>query len=125
MSTTPISPEKRKSLEERMASLGILEADIEERFILSRGRGGQKLNKTSSCVYLKHLPTGIEVKCGASRSQAANRFFARRILSDRIEEIRQGHDSPGAGKARKIRKQKAKRARRARAKLAGDPPETS
>lgn len=74
MSNPFVSPEKIRQLEERMASLGIREADIEEKFIHARGRGGQKVNKTSACVYLRHAPTGIEVKCQESRSREANRF---------------------------------------------------
>jgi len=109
-----ISPEKIRSLEERMRDLGIQERDIEEKFIRAQGRGGQKVNKSSSCVYLKHLPTGIEVKCQKARTQAMNRFFARRALADKVEEKLQGRASPAAHKADKIRKQKHKRAKRAR-----------
>jgi protein subunit release factor B len=115
-----VSPEKVKHLDERMASLGIREADIEEKFIHAQGRGGQKVNKTSACVYLRHLPTGIEVKCQESRSRAANRFFARRLLSDKIEESVLGEKSPRAREIEKIRKQKKKRSRRAKAKTGGE-----
>ncbi|MBN2298544.1 MAG: peptide chain release factor-like protein, partial [Deltaproteobacteria bacterium] len=93
MSNQFISAEKIKMLEDRMRCLGIEERDIEEKFIHSQGRGGQKVNKSSSCVYLKHLPTGIEVKCQEARSQAMNRFFARRILSDKVEEALHGSKS--------------------------------
>jgi peptide chain release factor len=120
MGDTFISPEKIRMLEERMKTLGITEADIEEKFIHAQGRGGQKINKSSVCVYLKHIPTGIEVKCQESRSQASNRFFARRILADRIEEAQRGEDSDLARMIRKIRRQKTKRAKRARAKVHGD-----
>jgi len=109
-----ISPEKIRSLEERMRDLGIQERDIEEKFIRAQGRGGQKVNKSSSCVYPKHLPTGIEVKCQKARTQAMNRFFARRALADKVEEKLLGRASPAAHKADKIRKQKLKRAKRAR-----------
>lgn len=71
-----------------MKQLGVREEDLIERFILGSGRGGQKLQKTSSCVYLKHIPTGIEVKCQKERSQEANRYYARMELCDRIEEMR-------------------------------------
>jgi peptide chain release factor len=114
-----ISPEKIKLLDERMQELGIREADLEERFVRAQGRGGQKVNKTSSCVQLKHVPTGIEVKCQETRSREANRFFARRLLSDKVEESMLGPDSALARKAQKIKKQKAKRAKRARAKAGG------
>jgi protein subunit release factor B len=117
MGNTQVSPEKIRLLDERMQSLGIREQDIEEKFVRSQGRGGQKVNKTSSCVYLRHVPTGIEVKCQETRSQSSNRFFARRILADRIEESRLGRDSALSRKAEKIRKQKRKRSKRARDKV--------
>jgi protein subunit release factor B len=84
-----ISPEKQAALEERMAKLGITEEMLLEKFILGSGAGGQKINKTSSCVYLKHLPSGIEVKCQANRSREMNRFQARKEICDTIEGIRQ------------------------------------
>lgn len=115
-----ISPEKRKLLEDRMKDLGIDESDIEEKFILAQGRGGQKVNKSSSCVYLKHIPTGIEVKCHQARSQAMNRFFARRILADKVEKVLCGHMSTEHDKAVRIRKQKKKRIKRAQKKISHD-----
>jgi peptide chain release factor len=118
MGSSHISPEKIHALEERMKDLGIQEKDIEEKFVRSQGRGGQKVNKTSSCVYVRHIPTGIEVKCQKARSQAMNRFFARRILSDKIDELLHGVHSAKAKKVDKVRKQKNKRTRRARDKSA-------
>lgn len=99
-----------------MRELGIDEKDIEEKFIHAQGRGGQKVNKSSSCVYLKHIPTGIEVKCQKARTQAMNRFFARRILTDKVEEILHGHASSAEKKIERIRRQKNKRARRTKEK---------
>lgn len=116
-----ISPEKIRSLQERLRDLGIEEKDIEEKFIRAQGRGGQKVNKSSSCVYLKHIPTGIEVKCQKARIQAMNRFFARRILADKVEEVRLGGASSKAQKIDKARKQKQKRAKRAREKANSTP----
>lgn len=116
MGETFISPEKIKALEERMRDLGIREADIEERFVRARGRGGQKVNKTSSCVHILHIPSSIEVKCQETRSREANRFFARRILADRIENMVMGDGSPRSREAARIRRQKRKRSRRARNK---------
>ena len=107
------SREKLAELEQRMEKLGILSSEIEERFIKSSGRGGQKVNKTSSAVFLKHLPTGITVKCGSERSQTLNRFLALRRLADKIEEARTGAPS-GDARARAIRKQKSRRHRRSR-----------
>jgi protein subunit release factor B len=116
-----ISPEKIRDLENRMKDLEIQEEDIEEKFIRAQGRGGQKVNKSSTCVYLKHIPTGIEVKCQKARTQAMNRFFARRILTNKIEELLLGGSSTIAQKIDKTRKQKQKRAKRAREKVSGTP----
>lgn len=77
---------KAMTLEERMAQLGVREDDIVEKFIRSSGPGGQNVNKTSTCVYLKHLPTGIEVKCQRQRSQLLNRSLARHILLSKIAQ---------------------------------------
>jgi protein subunit release factor B len=109
-----VSSEKVRQLKERLEQLGIRDADIQERFVHARGRGGQKVNKTSACVYLKHLPTGIEVKCQESRSREANRFFARRLLADKVEETISGRESARSLKAGKIRKQKDRRSRRSK-----------
>lgn len=68
-----------------MRILHVYEEDLVENFILGSGSGGQKINKTSSCVQLQHLPTGIEIKCQRSRSREANRFLSREELCKRIE----------------------------------------
>jgi len=110
-----VSEEKNKWLRERMESLGIHEKDIMEKFVRSSGKGGQKVNKTSTCVYLKHIPTGIEVKCMKDRNQSINRFLARRELLKRIEKL-SGITTPEDIKKDKIRKQKSKSKKRARLK---------
>jgi protein subunit release factor B len=112
-----VTPEKERSLRERMEQLGIEEKDIVEKFVRSRGHGGQNVNKTSTCVYLKHLPSGIEVKCQQERSQALNRFLARRILADKIENLALGNESREQQLREKIRRQKRKRSKRAREKV--------
>ncbi len=112
--------DKEEALKAKMASLGIREADIEELFILSSKKGGQKVNKTSSCVYLKHKPTGIEVKCQQERSQSLNRFLARRILADKIESLVLGRESEERKRHEKIRRQKRRRSRRAKEKMFRD-----
>ncbi len=111
----PVSEEKNRWLKERMEALGIYENDIEEKFIRSSGSGEQKVNKTSTCVYLKHIPTGIEVKCMKERNQSLNRFFARRELIMRIEK-QSGQLTPEHVKSEKARRQKLKRKKRARLK---------
>jgi len=111
----PVSEEKNRWLKERMEALGINEKDIEEKFVRSSGRGGQKVNKTSSCAYLKHIPTGIEVKCMKGRSQSLNRFLARRELVKRIEKL-SGQLTLNDMQMIKMKRQKAKREKRARSK---------
>lgn len=86
MGKFPVTEKKEKELLEEMRKLGIKESDIEEKFIKCSGHGGQKLNKTSTGVYLRHIPSGIEVKCTKERSQGLNRFFARRILVEKIKK---------------------------------------
>jgi protein subunit release factor B len=111
-----ISQEKDTALRERMELLGVREEEFRETFIRSSGPGGQKVNKTSSCVYLVHLPTGLSVKCQQERSQALNRFLARRLLLDRIERLRTGLVSAERMRTEKIRRQKRRRSRRAQEK---------
>ncbi len=82
----PSEAGKVMSLEARMAQLGVREDDIVEKFIRSSGPGGQNVNKTSTCVYLKHIPTGLEVKCQRQRSQLLNRSLARHILLSKIAQ---------------------------------------
>lgn len=112
-----ISTGKEKKLREKMARFGVREQDIVESFVRSSGHGGQNVNKTSTCVYLKHVPTGIEVKCSQSRSQAENRFLARRILVDKIEGMILGRESEKRKEIEKIRRQKRKRSKRAKEKV--------
>lgn len=112
-----VSEEKENALREKMTQLGIREEDLLEKFVRSGGHGGQNVNKTATCVYLRHLPTGIEVKCQRERSQALNRFFARRILVEKIEAMLLGKKSEHELKIERIRRQKLKRAKRAKAKL--------
>jgi len=112
-----VSPEKEKALRQRFADLGIDEKDITERFVRSGGHGGQNVNKVSTCVYLKHIPTGLEVKCQRERSQALNRFLARRILLQKIETRILGKLSQEQQLIAKIRRQKRKRSKRAKLKM--------
>jgi len=117
MSLFNISPEKEKSLNERMERLGVAESDFRETFVRSSGPGGQKVNKTASCVHLVYIPSGLSVKCQQSRSQALNRFLARRLLLDRIERIQQGIAQADRDRVEKIKRQKRRRSRRAKEKI--------
>jgi len=107
-------------LQDRMKSLGVAETDLEETFIRSSGPGGQKVNKSSSCVYLRHLPTGLSVKCQKERSQSLNRFLPRRLLLDKIEIQQKGLMAEARQTIEKIRRQKRKRSKRAKEKILTD-----
>jgi peptide chain release factor len=118
MLTFPVSEEKNRWLRERMAALGVREEDLEESFIRSSGKGGQHVNKTSTCVRIRHLPTGIEVKCMEDRSQSLNRFLARRELLEKVA-LQMGLATPASTKQEKARRQKARRKRRGALKYDG------
>jgi protein subunit release factor B len=112
-----ITKEKFQQLQRRMEELGIREDDLIEKFILGSGKGGQKINKTSSCVYLKHIPTGIEVKCQQDRSRELNRYIARRELCDRFEAQIHKVKTEKQHSFEKIRRQKRRRSRRSKEKM--------
>ena len=112
-----VSIEKEQALKERMEKLGIRDEDLIEKFVRSGGHGGQNVNKVATCVYLKHIPSGIEVKCQKERSQAMNRFFARRLLADKLENQILGEQSAEQQRIEKIRRQKRKRSKRAKEKM--------
>jgi len=117
-----VTRKKQEELEARMAAMGLREADLEEKYVRSSGPGGQNVNKTASCVYLKHVRSGLKVKMQRERSQGLNRYYARKRLCELVEQERLGSKSPAALKVEKIRKQKQhrKRRRKAKRKVRGD-----
>jgi len=103
-----------------MVALGVSESDLEETFVRSGGHGGQNVNKTATCVMLLHRPSGLQVKCQATRQQGLNRFIARRLLLDKIEAMRKGCVDAERARIEKIRRQKRRRSRRAKARMLAD-----
>jgi protein subunit release factor B len=120
MSSFPPSPDKLAQLQQRMSALAVNEADIEETFVRSGGAGGQKVNKSSSCVMLLHRPTGLRVKSQSTRHQAMNRFLARRLLLDKIERMQKGYVDAERARIEKVRRQKRKRSARAKQRMLAD-----
>jgi protein subunit release factor B len=112
-----VSSKKQKELLDKMEQLGIREEDLVEKFVRSGGAGGQNVNKVATCVYLKHVPSGIEVKVQRERTQALNRFLARRLLADKMESRIAGKASEEQRRREKIRRQKRKRSKRAKEKI--------
>lgn len=112
-----VSKDKFNEVCERLYKLGVSEQDLVETFIRGSGKGGQKINKTSSCVQLTYLKTGWVIRCQMSRSREQNRFLARRLLLEKLEKTLLGEKSAKEQRARKIRLQKKRRSRKAKQKM--------
>jgi len=111
-----VSAEKLRAVADRLRRLGVREEDLDESFVRSGGAGGQNVNKVATCVVLRHRPTGLTVKCQRDRSQAMNRFLARRLLADKLEARAKGAADAAARERARIRRRKRKRSKRAQEK---------
>jgi peptide chain release factor len=120
MNAATISAEREAQLAQRMAALGVHEAEIEEIFVRSGGHGGQNVNKTSTCVMLCHRPTGLQVKCQSTRQQGLNRLLARQLLLDKIAAQRKARVEAERARVEKVRRQKRPRSRRAKERMLAD-----
>lgn len=104
-------------LRARFVSLGVRPDDVEERFVRGAGAGGQKINKTSSTVWLRHRPTGVEVRCQRERSQTTNRLLAWQELAEKLE-WRRAEAANTAQAARELaRRQKRQKSRGQKARM--------
>ncbi len=112
-----IKKETWDRLRQKMEELEIFEEDLEEKFILGSGSGGQKINKSSTCVYLKHIPSGIETKCQKGRSREMNRYYARKELCEKVMASISQEKSRKQQEAEKIRRQKKRRSRKQKEKM--------
>lgn len=112
-----ITKEKWDKLHDWMNKLGLIESDILEKFIIGSGSGGQKLHKTASTVYLKHLPSGLEIKCQDSRSREDNRYFARARLCEKVHAIVSDELSKEQERVEKLKRQKKRRSRKSKQKM--------
>lgn len=100
-----------------MQQLGIEDADLTEKFIIGSGKGGQKLHKTASTVYLKHIPTGFEVKCQEDRSRENNRYYARLRLCEKLHALVSNEKSEEQQRIEKLKRQKKRRSRRSKNRM--------
>lgn len=117
MGQFPVGAAKAEALAALMKRVGLSEGDLTESFIRSGGPGGQNVNKTATCVHLRHAPSGLGVKCARTRTQGLNRYYARLILAGKLEDLIEGRRSAEQARREKIRRQKRRRSRRAKEKM--------
>ena len=117
MQEKSISDKKHNQLEQKMTDLNILESDLTETFVLGGGKGGQKVNKSATCVLLKYAKLNIDIRCQKTRSRALNRYYARKQLCEKVETLTLGKESPKQKAINKQKKQKARRKRRSSSTL--------
>jgi len=115
-----LKPETQARVQALMTRAGLAETDLDESFVRGSGSGGQKINKTSSCVQLRHAPSGLVVKCQRTRSREVNRWVARQMLAERLLERIAGERSARQQEAERIRRQKRRRSRRQQARVLDD-----
>jgi protein subunit release factor B len=116
----PVSSDKVRELRARLERLGVREDDLDEQFIRSGGKGGQNVNKVSTCVVLVHRPSGMRIKCQQERTQGLNRYLARKLLADKIEAEQLGRASAREQEIERVRRQKRRRSRRSKARMLDD-----
>jgi protein subunit release factor B len=112
-----LTPATIAKIRELMVEASVFEEDLEETFILGGGPGGQKTNKTSNVVRLKHEPSGLNIRFGETRSREDNRWLARRALAEAILERENKRKSAKRQEAEKKRRQKRRRSRRQKQRM--------
>lgn len=115
-----LTPSTIARIRELMAEASVFEEDIEESFILGGGPGGQKTNKTSNVVRIKHEPSGLQIRFGETRSREDNRWLARRALAEAILERENRRKSAKRQEIEKKRRQKRRRSRRQKQRMLAD-----
>ena len=107
-------------IQAKMVKAGLDENDVKESFISGSGSGGQKINKTSSCVSLEHVPTGLRVRCQRTRSREDNRWIARDMLAEKLLERVKSAEAAKTQEIEKERRRKSRKSRRQRAITLGE-----
>jgi protein subunit release factor B len=117
MNPATTSPERAAQVAARLAALGVREADLEETFVRSAGPGGQNVNKTATCVVLRHRPTGVQVRCQATRQQGLNRLLAREWLAARLAALARARAAAERAQREKARRQQRRPSAAARRRM--------